>query len=433
MITIVNGKRIAFGLQWKSSLSEGDLHREARAAKARFFWNAEKAVYYGLMSEADSKLKPKGPIYSGAIALLHRFPDVPNFVMVLVVPEGSPELPKGGFIVCGIHHSRPRADFDTVVETQDEVTSLLKKFQHLCQSESFTLYGNARIGGIEAASMEDVLKGIDPTAAMRKTKSAVVNPLVFVGAAAVIIGATSYGYKAYSDHKKAEAQRLAAASQKNSQQLYDEEIAARRKDGVILARDVPAALSEVRSMDFTIRGWALEKVTCNFPPEKQMVCMVEYKLRQGSKGTYETFVAAAPGLENLEFVGEKIKGTKVIKTAPFVDLGKAIDSARPQRDEVIEFASGLQRIRHLGEPKLMQFEPFGVPPGASVGELTTPPLTSASWTFGGPARNAKHLVTFPEYAIVSQFVMTFNDQPRYEAKQSIAMLTVQGKIYSKPN
>lgn len=465
MIFVVDGKQIAFGMQWKSKLTEGDIHRDARAAKSPFFWHAEKAHYFGLLKGEDpkrdlaeiekvepnlepeidakqkkkfrrssiAKKKLKAPIYAGAVALVQRYPDEPNLAIVLTIPSGSPELPAGGYIVCCIQQSRPRNNFDVIVNTQLEVSEVLTAFKTLCSPKSFVLYGDARIEGIVPATMADVLQGAEQFALLRKTKSAMVNPLAFAAVGCVVIGAAIYAYTAYSEFKKAEAQRIAAAAQKNSQQLYDEEIALRRRESVLLARDVQSAISSVGAMDFSIAGWFLEKSTCNLLPDKQMVCTHEYKLRQDSKGTYETFVAAAGKLQNLEFAGDIIKGTVIVKELPFVEQGMVMDAGKKERDAIIEFTSNLQRIRHLGDPKLQQYEPFSIPPGAIASELTSPPMLSAPFEFSGPVRSIKHFVSFPKYAAVSKLVFTFGAQPMYEVKQSLAMVSVHGKIFSKNN
>lgn len=433
MIIEYNGKSIAFGMQWKSRLSEGDVHRDARAAKSRYFWYADKAVYFGVLPELDAKRKLKLPLYSAAVALLHRFPDVPNLVMVLAIPKGDPVCPEGGFIVCGIHQSRPRSGYDVVLQTEVQVSELLKNFQHLCGTASFKLYGNVRLGGIEAATMDDVHKGAEQAAILRKTKSAMVNSMAFAAVGTVVISAAVYGYHTYSTYKKAEAHRLALASQKNSQQLYNEELAARRHDAIVLARDVHGMLAPLREMSFSIGGWALSKGTCTVQAEKIMACSFEYMRRPDSKGTYETFVAAAKGFDGVEFSGDTIKASKNFKSLPFAEQGKAIDAAKTQRDDVIEFGSNLQRLSQFGRSKRDEFQNFAIPPGAAAAELTTPPITVAAWEFTTPFRNMKHLATFPGYATVSQLVVTYTDKPAYEASQSLAMVTVTGKVFSKPN
>lgn len=434
MIIEHNGKRLAFGMNWKSRLSEGDVHGDARTAKSKYFWYADKAVYFGVLPEGEVKKKQKSPLYAGAVALLHRYPDVPNLVMVLAVPRGDTSYPEGGYIVCGIHQSRPRSGYDRVVQTEVEVSEMLKAFKILCGTPGFELYGDVKISGISPASMEDVQKGADQAALMRKTKSAIVNPLAFAAVGIVVIGAAGYGYNAYHKFKIAEAQRIAMAAKKNSQQMYDEELVARRLDGAVLAQGVTSALSPLREMAFSLGGWPLSKATCNLPAQRQMACTFDYVRPDGSKATYETFLAAArQQFDNVEFAGATIKASKVFKSMPFTDQGKAIDAAKTQRDEVIEFGSTLQRLERFGKQKRADFLPFAVPPGASAGELTSPPITAAAWEFTTPFRNMKELATFPGYATISEVAVTYTDKPAYTPDSSLAMVTVTGKIFSKPN
>lgn len=450
MITEHNGKRIAFGLNWKSRLSEGDVHGDARSVKSKYFWYADKAVYFGTLPEVETtkkqraslkssfasllKKKQRSPLYAGAVALLHRYPDVPNLVMVLEVPKDDPAYQDGGYIVCGIHQSRPRSGYDKILKTEVEVSEALKAFKQLCGSPGFELFGDVKISGITAASWDDVHKGADQSALMRKTKSAMVNPLVFGMAAAIVLSTFGFAYSKYSAYKRAEAQRIAMAAQKNSQQLYDEELMARRLDGTVLAQNVNAVLAPLGKMTYSLGGWPLKKATCNLPPDKQMACTFDYVRPEKSKATYETFLAAAKQqFDNVEFAGRTIKASKAFKNVAFTEQGKAIDAGKSQREEVVEFGSALQRLERFGKPKQDEFQPFAIPPGASTAELTSPPILTAAWEFTTPLRNMKELASFPGYATVSQLAVAYSDSPAYELDSSMAMVTVTGKIFSKPN
>lgn len=434
MIIEHNGKRIAFGVNWKSRLSEGDVHSDARAAKSKYFWHGDKAVYFGTLPEDEFKKKQKSPLYAGAVALQHRYADVPNLVMVLAVPKEEGSYPDGGYIVCGIHQGRPRSGFDKVVKTEVEVSEMLKAFQDLCGHAVFELYGDVKISGITAASLDDVLKGADQGALMRKTKSAFVNPLAVISVGIIVIGAVIYGYSEYSKYRRIEAQRMALAAQKNSQQLYDEELVARRLDAVVLAKSIITLMVPLRAMDFGLGGWSLGKATCGLSVEKLMKCSLEYQRPEGSRATYETFLAAAKQqFDNVEFASATIKAAKAFDSMPYTEQGKAMEAAKTQRDAVIEFGSTLQRLERLGKQKRDEFQPFGVPAGANPGELTTPPITAANWEITTPFRNMKELAAFPDYATIAQIEVIYTDKPAYEPAMSLAMVKVTGKIFSKPN
>lgn len=427
MIFDVSGKRIVFGMLWETRLSEGDVHAKARAAKSPHVWAQDKAFYFGLLNEVDQKEKLRKPLYSGAIVLQHRFPDVQNLMLVL-------EIPGGGFIACGLHQGRPRNGCDVVVQSRAELDQLLSEFKKLCGSASFKIYGDAPIPGIEPETMENIVAAIDPNAQLRRVKSALVNPLAFAAGATVLCLAASYGIHLYTQYRAAEAQRLAMAAQKSSQAVYNEELAARRKDAALNARNVSELLAPIRGMTPSLGGWPLAKATCNVTIEKQVVCTYEYTRREESQATNKTFVdAAGKSFDSVEMVGNAITAVKAYKGASFIDQGKAIDAAKTVREETIEFGSSLQRLSNLGKPKLEDHLPFALPAAANAAELSSPPVGAAKWEFSGPVRSLRGLQDFPDYATVSKVVITFTDKPAYDRKQSIAMATVSGMIFSKPN
>jgi hypothetical protein len=117
----------------------------------------------------------------------------------------------------------------------------------------------------------------------------------------------------------------------------------------------------------------------------------------------------------------------------FIEQGNAIDAAKTKRDEAIEFGSSLQRLSAVGKPKLEDHLPFALPPTAIAGELTSQPIGAARWEFTGPVRSLQGFQDFPAYATISKVVITFTDKPAYGRKESMAMATVNGTIFSKPN
>lgn len=427
MIFDVSGKRIVFGMEWEALLSEADVHGLARAAKSPYVWTQDKAFYYGVLNATDRQDRPKPPLFSGAIILQHCYAEVANLMLALEVPDGT-------FIVCGIHQGRPRSGFDMVVPNQAELEALIKKFKELCKGDSFKLVGDATVPGIERVTMADLVQGLDTTAQLRQVKSALVNPLVALVVGGAIIAGGAYLWNVYSHYRAAEAQRIALAAQKSSQTLYAEELAARRNDAALPARAVAEIVAPIRAMQPSLGGWPLSKATCNVSIEKQFVCTFEYKRREQSAATYRTFVDAAGKIfDSTDFAGDLAKGTKQYKSLALVEQGKALDAAKTQRDETIEFGSELQRLAAFGKPKLEDHQPFAIPPNAVIGELTAPPLGAANWEFAGPVRSLKGLSTFPAYATISKIVVAFGDKPAYGMQESIAMATVSGRIFSKPN
>lgn len=429
MIFDVSGKRIVFGMLWETRLSEGDVHAKARAAKSPYVWTQEKAFYYGLLNESDRKEKLRKPLHSGAIVLQHRFPDIQNLMLVLEIPG-----PDGGFIACGLHQGRPRNGCDAVVKDRQELDALLAEFKALCGGDGFKLYGDAHVGGITPLSMEAFITSIDSTAQLRRVKSALVNPLAFAGGATVVAFAGWYALHTYNEYRAAEARRVAMAAQKSSQTIYEEELAARRKDSALPARTVTEILIPVRGLAPSYGGWPLTKAACNVTIDKQVVCTYDFTRREESKATYKSFIdAAGKTFDSIEMAGNTINAAKAYKAMPFIEQGRAIDAAKTRREETIEFGSSLQRLSSLGKFKIDEHTPFALPPTAALGELTSPPMGAAKWEFAGPVRSLKGLQDLPEYATISSVVITFTDKPAYELKQSMAMATVSGMIFSKPN
>jgi hypothetical protein len=427
MIYEVNGKNIVFGMQWKSMLSQVHVHKEARAAKSPYLWHAEKAFYYGLLGEPDQKAKLKTPMFSGAIAFLHRFPDTPNMLLVLDVAHG-------GYIVCGVHQGRPRDRTDIIVEDETAVSRIIQEFSDLCGAESFVLYGDVEIEGIRPTTLEEIAEAADAGAQLRKVQSALVSPLyIMVGVvAAVAIG--SYLYTAYSHYRLVEAQKKAAAAQKNSQQIYTDELTARRADVALAAPAASALLTSLRGLSISVGGWDLAAATCSPSQLKQIVCEFEYKRGLQRQATFKTFVdASAKTFDNVDFGDEKIKAIRSFKDVAFESVGKAIDSGRKERDEVIEFGSTLQALSNLGKHSRQAFAPFALPAGANLAELTQPPVSAAAWEFNTPLRSLDALDRFPAYATVSKIEITIDKSPKYDVNQSMAMAKVSGMVYSKPN
>ncbi|CAN7642464.1 hypothetical protein [Massilia sp. LjRoot122] len=427
MIFDVSGNRIVFGMQWETSLSDPDVHAKARAVKSPYVWAHEKAFYYGVLNEADRKEKLSKPLYSGAIVLQHRYPDIQNVMLVL-------EIPGGGFIACGLHQGRPRNGCDAVVKDRAELDILLADFKKLCGGASFKIYGDAHVAGIVPLTMEAFITSVDGTAQLRRVKSALVNPLAFAGGATAVVLIVSYCINAYNEHRAAEAQRLAAEAQKSSQTLYDEELTARRKDVALPARAIAEMIAPVRGISPSIGGWPLGKAACSVTISKQVVCTYEFARRENSKATYQSFMTAAgKGFDSIEMAGNTITAVKGYSAMPFIEQGKAIDAARTRREETIEFGSALQLLSSMGKPKLEDHVPFALPPGANVGEMTTPPVGAAKWEFAGPVRSLRGLQQLPDYATITNVVISFTDKPAYELERSMAMATVSGTIFSKSN
>lgn len=429
MIVTVNEKRLVFGMTWLPVLSRVQVHKEARSAKSPFLWHAEKSFFYGLLGPDDRTGKFKQPLYSGAIALQHMFYEHPNVLLALRSPDGD------GYIVCGIHQSRPRDRTDIFVQTDNEVGKIIDEFTELCGSEGFHFVGDVPLMGIHPLSIEELADSADQVAHLDKAKSTLVNPIT-IGMMVIAVGfgiSTARTY--YIQYRNAEIAKKAAAQQKNAQQLYDEELARRRAEVAIDPASVVGAMAWIRALSLSNGGWDLTKVTCNAAQSKEMACALDYARSNYRQATNKTFLDKAGKFFNtVEFSedSKRITATATIKALPFTTTGAMIDAAKNGRETMIEFGSMLQGFTNIGDQKLTPFKPFALPAAANVGELTKPPIMFAGWEFNGPLRSLDTLNAFPKYLAVKQFTLVISPTAKFELNQSFVTLNVSGDAFAKP-
>lgn len=428
MIIIIDGKKLVFEMQWKAMLSQVHVHKEAASAKSPFLWHGEKEVYYGLIGKADLGSKLRGPLYSAAIALMHLHQHTQNMLLILEVPEGE------GYVACGVFQGRPYDSTDVYLDDETKVHFLIESFRGLCGGDAFTIMGNAPVNGITPVSFEDIAAAADSHAQLKKVKSQLINPVVMLAGASCVGILAVFGYQAYVKHRNAEIQRKALATQQNSQQLYDAEIAARRLDASLPAKSLSAMLVPLRQMSLSVGGWNLDKITCNVAATKQMACGLIYLRGVHRQATNKTFLeGAGTKFLTITYGAEKIDATMTIGSLEYSTVGAAIDSAADTKQNQIEFGSLLQEFSNLGKHTLAPFEPFALPPGALVAELTTPPTLVGAWEFNGPLGSINLLRKFPSSATVTQIEIRVTDKTVYEVSRSFATIKVAGKIFAKPS
>jgi hypothetical protein len=426
----VGGKRLVFGLEWKVLLGEGDVHRDARKIQAPYLWTAEKSPFVGFVHRPDRKQKLKEPMYAGAIALLNRYPDTPNVLFIAEVPDV-------GYVICGFHQRRPKEGFDLVLPLTRtaKIGEILHTFGKICGDQDFLLYGNVgSILNISRASLEDLVKGADNGAQVRKVKSALINPAFAAVSITVVVAVGWWGIHTYTKYRDAERQRNAMAAQKNSQQLYTEELNARRSDAALPAKAITRALAPIGAMYSDLGGWGISHAECTVAVEKQLSCTFKFTRALTSSATNLSFAAAAKGMfDSVTYGQTETTATKAIKLPDFVVRGAVIDTGKTQDEENLEFGSALQRCSRIGKANVQPFQPYAVPAGVNIAELTSPPIGTAEWDWNAPFRAMKALADFPDYVTISKITIDFTRKPSYDMHQSMAMVTVAGNIFTKPN
>lgn len=427
MILNIDGKNLVFGMRWKVLVSGGTANKDARASKSPFMWHADKAIYFGLLGEKESKDKIKQPLFSGAVALAHMHQQNPNILLVLPLPDDE------GYVVCGIRQGRPRSGFDVIVEDELEVNRLVNEFSAICEQDSFVLLGNAHIDGISPLTFEEISSSCDGHSQLKKVSGIPFNPLTLL-AVMVIAGLAWGGGNAYLKHRKLEQQKQALAAKKTAQQLYNEEIEVKRAESTLLAMNAIPISDWARTLPVSIGGWKLTTITCKAATDKTMKCDLSFARGKIPESTNQTFVDGAGKLfDSIEFDdgARVIRTTSTITGLVFNTLGIAIDASKKQRDEVLEFGSILQSMSRFGEQRLQKFAPFGVPAGVNVAELSQAPILSSPWEFNGPLRALELMTQFPKYVSVNQVVIVIKEAPEFQPGHSMVTIKVSGTAYSK--
>lgn len=430
MILNIEGKNIVFGMRWKPMLSGLGAAKEARQAKSAFMWHQEKekALSLGLMAENEKRENQKQPLYAGAIAFARMHPETPNMMLVLSVPDSE------AYIICAVRQGRPRDKFDAIVENGVDVNQFISNFTDLCDTDSFLLFGDAPIEGIHPLTLKDLARSADQHSQLKKVTSGFVNP-IFIAVAVIIIGVVGYeSINFYTNYRKEQRQKAENANKKSVQQLYAEELILRRQDIALSAAEIRPILLWARNLPISVGGWNLHTITCNVAVTNKIACGLDYTRSKMPSATNKTFVENSIKMfEGIEFgeTGKLIHTTAAISDLKFSTVGAAIDASLQQKDEVIEFGSSLQALSALGDQKLLKYEPFALPAGASASQLTQLPILSAAWEFNGPVRALELLASFPRYVTVKQFVLTLNATPNFEYNGSFATAKITGTVYSK--
>jgi hypothetical protein len=432
MIFNISGKNIAFGMQWKAILSKVNVHRVARIAKSPLFWQAEKAVYYGLLGSTDKKTKLKGPVYSGAAALIHAYHTAEgsaNILLILQMPDD------GGFVVCGIHQGRPKDGCDVVVRSSEQVEAVIERFTAICGQSPFLLIGNVELAGISSISLEEFADDVEASAQLRKAS----NSNVLLPACAIAVVAAAYGASHfYGEFVKVRKKKLAAmASQfkKSSQQLYLEEIAARRLDAALPVDSVGPIVQWVRAQDLSGGGWRMKQISCKPAPPKQLACVFAFERGASPRASYKTFLDwAHERFDTVSFDegSSGITATAQVKGLPFTTLGAVFDAAKAEREERIELGSRLQVAgEYAAKHTFGKFSPYGIAAGMEAGALAPPLFASADWSLDAPVRRLSEIGKLPPYLVLKSIDFTFTTTPGFLEKSSFAHFSAAGTTFAK--
>jgi len=445
MILDIHGKKVAFGMQWRTLTgSDAPAALAARVAKevrATRIWHEESALHMGYLGPADAQVKLKDKLYSAAAALA-RIPQLsPNALFVFHLQAHGTHV---GYLVCGIVKGRPRVGFDQVITDERELAALVVDFVSKCDGQ-FKLAGNApEIQGLFPPdtravhvpfTLEQIAEGLGPHALLKKPSAITQRKQAIVLGVLAVLGIVGWQYSAQA-YRAYQAKMHPPPPQKSPAELYAEDIASRAS--------VPVALASTAAPRFMawftsavppqIGGWTLKTVACDRVVTPRTACTLVYEVKATTKGaTNMTFLAALPDdLANPTFRNED---KEVVVQGGF-DVGPETRLTallvQPPKPMALRagFGSTLQTLRPVaGKAVLGDAALFGVIPAGSIGVEHA--YRTASWQLEGPMRNATEILAFPRTVTLDKIAVTVDLDAQPALKQSKFMLALNGTAYAQ--
>ncbi|MBC3871443.1 hypothetical protein [Undibacterium oligocarboniphilum] len=429
MIFTVDDKSLATGLDWSVMISSGSIAKEVRAKKGKWYWNSVASFAYGILPIEDKVTSKNKPVFSAAIAFASAHPEG-GALAVLTVP-GSESI-----LLCGVFQGRPVKGFDSLLEPKD-IAAHIEAFQHSCGDSGFNIYGD--VVGIDSIeyTIHELAKAATEYAELKKVGSNYVNPLTLVLAAVALYLAGDFGYQQFAKYRQKKLNEEMASKQKSAQQIYDEALAQKKKDFVLLAADVPALNRLILSIPSSIGGWDVNKFECGISGQKLVTCDISLRKGSNSEANNKSFLEAAEPFKfkNVIFKNDlqTISALKEFSSLPFLPMGDSLAAAEPIAASNISFQSVLQKVFAVGAPGIGDYKTIALNATFDESQLTAPPLKSAPWSANGPLRMTEIFQKFPKTAIVEKIAYNVNKNAEYGIKQSMVKVEVQGQNFSKPN
>ncbi|WP_020203502.1 type 4b pilus protein PilO2 [Cupriavidus sp. WS] len=445
MILDIHGKKVAFGMQWRTLTgSDAPAALAARVAKevrATRIWHEESALHMGYLGSADAQVKIKDKLYSAAAALA-RIPQLsPNALFVFHLQAHGNHV---GYLVCGIVKGRPRVGFDQVLTDERELAALVVDFVSKCDGQ-FKLAGNApEIQGLFPPdtraihvpfSLEQIAEGLGPHALLKKPSAITQRKQAIVLGVLVVLGIVGWQYSAQA-YRAYQAKLHPPPPQKSPAELYAEDVAARASVPVALASTaIPRFMAWfTTAVPLQIGRWSLKTVTCDRVVTPKTTCKLVYEIKSTTKGaTNMTFLGALPDdLANPTFRNEdkEVEVQGGFETGPELRLTALLAQLPKPMALRAGFGSTLQALRPVtGKAVLGDTVLFGVVPAGAIGIEHA--YRTASWQVEGPMRNATEIVAFPSTAALDQIVATVNLDAQPAIKQSKFMLALTGTAYAR--
>ncbi|GMG95002.1 ATPase [Cupriavidus sp. SHE] len=446
MILDIHGKKLVFGMQWRTLTGSGtpttlaaNIAREVRAAR---IWHEDQALHLGYLNDADADAKIKDKLYSAAAAL-SRVPElVPNALFVFRFDHaGGPPL----YLVCGVIKGRPRVGFDQVVSDERTLSALVADFPTKCDGE-FKLVGNMsellplfpqdrRISHVEF-DLAKLVEVAGPSAVLKKPRATTQRKQLLIVALLAAVGTVGWKY-GKAEYDAYQLRMHPPPPQKTPAELYADDLALRGSAPIApAATALPAFARWFETVaQLSVGGWTLSSIKCEQLVTPEADCSVSYVIKDSTRGaTNRTFLEAIPDWASSPRFQN---GDTAVEVAAKVRLGEAqrlvsvIEHLPTSMSLRADFGSQLQLLRPVaGKAALEDFAFFGlVPPQGSAS--IEHPVKAAGWEISGPLRNVTEFKTFPP-SVVAKFVeINVNLAASPDLKQSKFMLIAKGDAYAR--
>lgn len=443
MIIEIQGKKLVFGLTWRTLLGAGAptvlASKAAREIGAKTIWHEASALYMGALDGSDAEYVGKDKLYAAAPALARVSELGSNAFFVFHVQDGGVHI---GYLVIGIVRNRPRTNFDQVVQDEQAVTDLAREFLRVCPGE-FVMAGNLpvpfdeftksdKFSSVVSMTLEDIASIADQHAAMGKRGLGVdVKKIV----ATTVIGGlvVTAGWQAWLKWQAHEAALAPPPVQETPAMRYGKQLAQAGQAPAIALADMGPFdewMHRVVSSWFTIGGWSLSKVACD-AAAGGFDCALTYG-RDISIATNQTFVAAAPAeFKEILFDPERKKLTaSTFLSVPKAErLGDVLAALPTVKEANVVYGSQLQSLT----PVAQQEGPlaFGGFPDRNLSVGVPHVVRHADWSFVGPLRNLALLSSAPRYVTVKSATVDVDLNAKPDKNTSKFKLNITGGVYAR--
>lgn len=442
MILDIDDKKVAFGMRWETLLDAGSPHKLAKKKGSQLMWYDKPTSHtvVGLLAERETLPKSRKEIYSGAMMLANLFKDDANVLMICAIPPeaeivgGEPTAHSGEqrYVVCGLYEHWPSRNFDVANVTSQEVSRLHSEFVAMCSR--FTLVGNVPYENITPLDIYGLVESATPDSLLKSVRGITVDPKKAIALTVVIAGGF-FGTRYYLDYTKQQKLLEASRAERSSQDIYSEVMARKRNAGGLAARDIGPLVDWIRDQSTNVGGWKLKRIACNVQESRKVICAADYQrspLILANNESFLKYTTVPPGSVSFDINAVQVHtATAIDAKITFTKLGSAMDAAKTQRDQIVNFGAELQRLTVFGETKLTDYSVYALPTGINANQLSRP-VMAATWAVSGPLRITEALRTFPANVMVQKFVVSIeNLATDYKLANSFARISVDGIIFSK--